>query len=93
MSWIYGLQICPGPQKMEHHILLCHFCDVALLVEVRLLFVKVAHLLVQQPIEQFDHQFLVVALFHEPILSSAGVVQSIIDRDVALRLPGVVLED
>ena len=58
-------------------------------------FVEVDQFLVQQPIEQFEilQTLLDIAVFPEPILSSADVVQHIIDVVLAERLPRGALED
>ena len=65
------------------------------LVGVLPLFVEVDQFLVHQPIEQLEilETFLSLAGFPEPILSSADVVQHILDVVVAKRLPRVLLED
>ena len=65
----------------ESVILLFHYFDVVPFVRVLLLFVEVDQFLVQQPIEQFDilQTFFDIAVFPEPILSSADVVQHILD--------------
>ena len=75
--------------------MLCHYCDVVLLGEVLLLFVEVYQFLVQRLIEQFEilQTSLDIVVFPEPILSSADVVQRILDSVVAKRLPCAVLED
>ena len=65
-----------------HQILLRHYFAVVLLVEVVLLSVEVTQFLVQWLIEQLDIP-----------LSSADVVQHILDFVVAKRLPRVVLQD
>ena len=59
------------------------------------LFVEVDQFLVQQPIEQFEilQTFRDIAVFPEPILSSADVVQHILDFAAAKRVPRVVLDD
>ena len=69
--------------------------DVVLLAGVLPLFAEVDHFLVQQLVEQFDmlQTSPEIALFPEPILSNAYVVQRILDVAVAKRLPSVVLED
>ena len=41
MSCIHGIPSLPGSFVIEHHFSLCHYCDVALLVEVLLLSVEV----------------------------------------------------
>ena len=80
---------------LEHQFLLCHNFDVVLLGEVLLLFVGVIQFLVQQPIEQFEiiQESLDIAVFPEPVLSKAHVVQHILGSVLAKRLPHVVLED
>ena len=52
-------------------------------------------MLVQQSIELIEilEAFLDIAVFPEPILSSADVVQHMLDVIVAKRLPRVVIED
>ena len=95
--WVPGFmrfQVCPIPLTIDTQILLFH-CDVVLLAGVLPLFVEVDQLLVQHPIEQFEilQTSLDILVFPEPILSSADVVQHILDFVVATRLPCVVLED
>ena len=79
----------------EPRILHCHDCGVVILVRVHLFLVEVAQFLFQQPIEQFENllTFLDIAVFPEPILSSADVVQHILDSVVMKRRPRVVLGD
>ena len=57
--------------------------------------VEVDQCVVQQPIEQFEilETFLEIAVFPEPILSNADVVQHILDFVVVKRLPRAVLDD
>ena len=89
-----GFQVCPNPSKYRIKNLLCHHCDVVHIVEVLLPSVEVDQLLVQRSIEQLEIQAsLDIAVFPEPILSSADVVQRILDFVVAERLPCVVHED
>ena len=76
-----------GPQ-----ILLFHYLDIVLLVSFLPLFVEVDQFLVQQPIEQFEI-FHEIAVLPATILSSADVVQHVLDFSVAKHLPRVVLED
>ena len=59
---------------------------------VLLLFVDNDHFLVQEQLEILQTT-LDIAVFPEPILSSADVVQRILDFDVASRLPSAVYED
>ena len=68
----------------EHQVCLCHYLDVALLVEVLLLFVEVDHVLVQliQRLEILQTS-LDIAVFPEPVLSNADVVHHILDSLVA----------
>ena len=77
----------------EHQVCLCHYLDVALLVEV-LLFVKIDHVLVQM-IGRLEilQKSPDTAVFPEPVLSNANVVQRILDSFVAQCLPSVMLED
>ena len=84
----------PDSSVIDLHKLLFHYFDVVLLVRVLPLFVEVDQFLVQQPIGQFEilQTFLDIAVFRERILSSADVVQHIIDFVAAKRLPRVVLE-
>ena len=65
---------------IQHRILLCHLFDV-LLVEGLLFFVKVIQFLVQWLVEQLEilQTSLDVAVFPESMLSSADVVQRILD--------------
>ena len=72
-------------------IMLCHYCDVVLLVGVLPLFVKVGQLLVRQQTVQFEilQTSLDIAVFPEPNLSRADVVQHLLDF-VPKRLPRVV---
>ena len=72
---------------MEPHILLFHYSEAVLLARVLPLFDEVEQFLVQPLIEQLE------IAFPEPILSSADVVQRIIDFIYAQRLPSVLLED
>ena len=67
--------------------MLFQYFDVVPLVRVLPLFVEVDQFLVQQPIEQFDilQTFFDVAVFPEPILSSADVVPHILDFVLALN--------
>ena len=67
--------------------MLFHYFDVVPLVRVLPLLVEVDQFLVQQPIEQVDilQTFFDVAVFPEPILSSADVVQPILDFVLALK--------
>ena len=69
----------------EHQILLGHDCGVVLPVQILLLIVDVDQCLVQQPTEQLGilQTSLDNAVFPEPILSSADVVQRILDFVVA----------
>ena len=72
---------------MEPQILLFHYSEAVLLARVLPLFDEVEQFLVQPLIEQLE------IAFPEPILSSADVVQRIIDFVYAQRLPSVLLED
>ena len=93
MSWIRGIPGLSDSSMMEQ-LLLCHHCGVVLIVEFMLLDVEVDQFLVQRLIEQLEIlQTLDIAVFPAPILSSADVVQRILDSVVAERLPRVVLED
>ena len=76
-------------------MLLYHYCDALLLASGLPLFVEVDQLPVQQPTVQFEilQTFLDIVVFPHPILSSAEVVQHILDFVVPKRLPRVVLED
>ena len=78
---------------IEHQLLLCHYCDVVLPVKVLLLFVEVDQFLVQWLNEQLNilRTSVDIAVFPEPILSSADGVQHFLDFVVARRLPRVVL--
>ena len=51
MSWIRETPDLSDSLTREPRILLCHHCDVVLLVEV---FLEVDHFLVRQPIEQIE---------------------------------------
>ena len=95
MSWINEIPVLPGSLIIEPQFFLFHYLDVVLLVGVLPLFVEVDQFLVHQPIEQLEilEIFLSLAGFPEPILSSADVVQHILDVVVAKRLPRVLLED
>ena len=42
MSWVHGSPSLPEFHIVEHQFLLCHYCDVALLVEVHF-FVEVVN--------------------------------------------------
>ena len=70
---------------IQYQISLCHHCDASLLAEVRLLSVEVDQVLVLRLIQQVEilHSSLDIAVFPEPILSSANVVQRILDSVVA----------
>ena len=72
-------------------IMLCHCCRVVLLITILLLFVAVDQFLVQRLIERLEilQTSLDIAVFPEPILPGADVVQ----QNVAWRLPSVVLDD
>ena len=74
--------------------LLCHYFDVAFLVKILLLCVQVVQFLVQWLNEQLEilRKSLGIAVFPEPTLSRADVVQHILDF-VAVRLPNAVHED
>ena len=70
--------------KTGHQFLLSDDFDVMLLVEVLLLFVEVVQFLVQRLIGlEIVQTPLDLALFPEPILSSAHVVQHLLDIVVA----------
>ena len=75
--------------------MLCHCCVVVLLVEIHHLFVQVDQLLVLQPFGQFEilRTSLEIAVFSEPILSCADIVQHTLDCVAAKRLPRAMLED
>ena len=62
-------------------MLLCHYCDVVLLVEILLLSVEIDQFLVQRLIQQLEilQTSLDMAMLPEPILSGADVVQRILD--------------
>ena len=79
----------------ESRILLCHCVGVVFLVEVLLPFVEVDQFLVQRLIEQLKvlQTSLDIAVFPEPIVSSADVTQRSLDFVAAERLPSVVHED
>ena len=80
------LQVCPTHSSIiEREILLFHDLGTFLLVRVFHLLVKVEKFLVQQPIQQFEilQTSLDIAVFLEPIFSSADVVQHILDFVVA----------
>ena len=66
-----------------------------LLVEINHLFVQVDQLLVLQPIGQFEilRTSLEIAVFSEPILTCAHVVQHTLDCVAANRLPRAMRED
>ena len=85
MSWIRGIPGVSDSLTTGHHILLCHYFDVVLPLEDMLLFVKVDQSLVKRLIEQLEMllAFLNIAVFPEPVLSSAYVVQHIRDSVVA----------
>ena len=95
MSWIRGIPSLSDSLLIETQSVPCHFCDVVLLVVVLLLFVKVEQFLVQRLIAQLEilQTSIDMFVFPEPVLSSADVVQHILDFVVAKRLPSVVLED
>ena len=80
--------------KEPQHVL-CHCCVVVLLVEINHLFVQVDQLLVLQPIGQFEilRTSLEIALFCEPILSCADVVQHTLHCVAAKRIPRAMIED
>ena len=80
MSCIHGIQDFSDSENL----LLCR-CDLVLLVEVLLLSVEVDQFLVQLLIELLEilQASLDVAVFPEPILSSADVVQRMLDFVVA----------
>ena len=69
-----GFQVCLISWIIEHQILLCHYFDVVLLVEVMVLCVEFDQLLVQPLVEQLEilQTSLDIAVFLEPILSSLG---------------------
>ena len=81
MSWIRGNPGLSDSLITDYQMLLCHFGDVVLLVEVLLLFVEVDQFLVQRLIEQLEilQTSLDIAVFPKPILSSADAVQRILD--------------
>ena len=70
---------------MGFHTLLWHYFAVVLFGEVLHPFVDVVQFLVQWLNQQFEilQTFLDIAVFPEPILSNADVVQRILDFDVA----------
>ena len=80
VSWISGAPGLSDTLIVQPHFLLCHYCDVVLLVEVLLGFAEIDPFLVQQPIEQFEilQTSLDVAVFPQPILSTADEVQHIL---------------
>ena len=90
-----GFQICPI--LYEQSIKSC--CGIKLLSHFSkkfcFLFVEVVQFLVHWLNEQLEilQTFLEIGVSPEPILSSANVVQRILDFVVAQRLPSVVLED
>ena len=83
MSWIRGPPSLSDSLNGRVSNLVVHFCDVALLVEVMLLFVEVDQFLVQRLIEQLEilRTSLDIAVFPERNLSSSDVVQHILDFD------------
>ena len=85
MSWIRGIPDLSESLVIDHQFSLCHCCGVVLLVEVLLLFVEVDQFLVQRLIEQLEilRTFVDIAVFPEQVLSSADVVQRIVDFVVA----------
>ena len=85
MSWICGTPGLSESLIIEPRILLCHGCGVVLLVEVLFLFAEVDHFLVHRLIEQIEilQTSLDIAVFPEPILSSADVVQHLLGSVVA----------
>ena len=85
MSWTRGIPGLSDPFMTEPHILLCHYFDIVLLVEVLLLSVVVDKFLAHRLIQQLEilQTSLDNAVFPEPILPSADVVQRIPDFVVA----------
>ena len=84
MSWICGTPCLSDSFVIEPQFLLCHFGDVVLLVDFRLLSVEVDQFLVQLLIEQLEiPQTSLDIVFPEPSLSCADSVQRILDFVVA----------
>ena len=81
MPWIRGTPGLSDSVIMEPQSLLCHSCDVVLIVEVLILCVEVDQCVVQWLIEQLEilQTSVDIAVFPEPILSSADLVQHVLD--------------
>ena len=95
MSWVHGVSGLSESLTMEHLFSLFHYRDVVLPVQDLLFFVEVDQFLVHRLIEQLEILVtsLDIVVFPEPILSSAGVVQRVLDSVVAERLPSAVHGD
>ena len=68
-SWIYEIPSLSDFSIIEFHILLCHNCDVVLLVEVLLVFSELDQCLVWRLVDQLEilQTSLGIAVFPDPV--------------------------